>query len=88
LIAAKVRSALDGGLKVILCIGETLDERNGNQTLDVLRQQISATLPGVKKEELPHLVVAYEPVWAIGTNLTASDSQIEEAHAFVRDLAK
>jgi triosephosphate isomerase len=88
LIARKVRAALDGGLKVILCIGETIEERKANQTLQVLRHQISASLQGIQKEELPWLVVAYEPVWAIGTNLTASDSQIEEAHAFVRDLAK
>lgn len=87
-IARKLRAALDAGLHVILCIGETLDERQSGQTLDVLKTQLAACLPVVKAGEAARLVIAYEPVWAIGTNVIATNEQIVEAHGFVRELAR
>lgn len=80
----KIAAALAAGLTVLFCIGETLDEREGNKTLDVLRTQISDGLAGFTADQLQKLIVAYEPVWAIGTGKTATDEQAQEAHAFIR----
>jgi triosephosphate isomerase len=73
------------GLTPIVCIGETLAEREENRTFDVLRTQVEGSLRGVAAEQLSRLVVAYEPVWAIGTGRTATPAQAGEAHAFVRE---
>ena len=73
-------------LGTILCIGETLDERESGQMFDVLRRQVCAGLKGLGVESMAKVVIAYEPVWAIGTGKTASDQQAQEAHAFIRSL--
>jgi triosephosphate isomerase len=83
-INRKVHAALSAGLKVILCIGETLDERKASRTNDVLNSQLSGSLAGVNATALENVVLAYEPVWAIGTGVNATPQQAQEAHAFVR----
>jgi triosephosphate isomerase len=83
-INKKVRAALAAGLRVILCVGETLEEREANQTENVLRTQIEGGLAEVLPEALARLVIAYEPVWAIGTGRNATPEQAQEAHAFLR----
>ena len=85
-LARKVPAALAAGLQPILCVGETLDEREGDETETVLRRQIETDLAGVADEELRKLVIAYEPVWAIGTGRNATPAQAAEAIAFIRSL--
>ncbi len=85
-INAKVRKARELNLKPIFCIGETLDERKAGQLEKVLRTQVSLGLKGVTERDLQDIVIAYEPVWAIGTGVTATAEQAQEAHAFVRSL--
>ncbi len=80
----KVHAALKVGLKVILCIGETLEERKANKTESVLDTQLTGSLAKITAEHLKNMVVAYEPVWAIGTGLNATPQQAQDAHAFVR----
>ncbi len=80
----KIRAALTVGLTPIVCVGETLDERDGNRTLDVLDRQVGDGLSGFDAEEIQRLVVAYEPVWAIGTGRTATPDQAQDAHAHIR----
>ena len=84
IVAKKVKKALSAGLKVILCIGETLAERDGGVTEKVLERQVKADLEGLTKEQLASVVVAYEPIWAIGTGRNATPQQAEDAHAFIR----
>ena len=83
-INKKVKAVLNSGLKPILCIGETLDQRKSNETKDVLFYQLKEGLNGVEK--LDDVVIAYEPVWAIGTGETATTEQVSEAHKWVRDI--
>jgi triosephosphate isomerase len=83
-VAEKLGVALSAGLAPVLCVGETLAERNGGQTFDVLARQLDSALRGHGPEKLSSLVLAYEPVWAIGTGVTATPGQAEEAHAFLR----
>jgi triosephosphate isomerase len=83
-INRKVRAGLDAGLSVILCVGETLADRQSDRTESVLDQQLTAGLAGVSASSLNRLVVAYEPVWAIGTGHTATPQQAQAAHAFLR----
>jgi triosephosphate isomerase len=85
-INQKVLASLKGQLKPILCIGETLAEREGNQTLKVVQTQLEAGLDGVSKDLATNVVIAYEPVWAIGTGKVASTEQAQEVHAFIRSL--
>ena len=80
----KVRAALRSGLTPIVCIGEVLAERDGGQTLDRIDEQLAKGLAGFPKEDMARLVIAYEPVWAIGTGRTASPAQAEEVHAHIR----
>ena len=80
----KVRAALKAGLMPIMCVGETLAEREGGRTFDVLKAQLLEGLAGFAALELSPLVLAYEPVWAIGTGLTATPDQAQEVHAFLR----
>jgi triosephosphate isomerase len=80
----KVRAALDKDLLPVLCIGETLEERNGGQMDSVIERQLSTGLDWVKQEEISRVTLAYEPVWAIGTGVTATPEQAQEAHVFVR----
>ncbi|HEU0264622.1 MAG TPA: triose-phosphate isomerase [Geobacterales bacterium] len=80
----KSRAALASGLTVILCIGETLAEREAGTTLAVLERQLKGGMAGMTASDMQHLIVAYEPVWAIGTGKTATSAQAQEAHAFIR----
>ena len=82
----KVLAALANELKPILCVGETLAEREGGRTLEVVRTQTEAALAGVTAEQLTSLVIAYEPVWAIGTGKVATTAQAQEVHAYIRGL--
>jgi len=80
----KIGAAISANLTAIFCIGETLTEREQNKTFDVLKTQICGGLTGISASMLQKLIIAYEPVWAIGTGKTASDEQAQEAHAFIR----
>lgn len=86
LINSKAHALAKTDLGIILCIGETLEERETDQMFSVLRRQIRLGLKTLSAEQMAGLVVAYEPVWAIGTGKTASDEQAQEAHAFIRSL--
>ena len=85
-INQKVRKALAMGLRGILCVGENLEEREGNKTEAVLERQMRNGLADVKKEQLQELVLAYEPVWAIGTGRNATPDQAQQASAFIRKI--
>jgi triosephosphate isomerase (TIM) len=85
-LAEKVPAALDAGLKPILCVGETEEEREAGDTERKLRHQVQEGLEKVAKERLGDVVIAYEPIWAIGTGLVATPEQAQEAIAFVRAL--
>ena len=80
----KTIAAFAAGLTPIVCIGETLDQRDRNETMDVLDRQISKGLEGLTGEQLTLLVIAYEPVWAIGTGRTATPAQAGDAHTHIR----
>ncbi len=84
----KLHFALASGLKVMFCIGETLEERQSGKMHDVLTRQVVKGLAGLEASQCAHLAIAYEPVWAIGTGVTATPEQAEEAHAYVRGLIK
>ena len=84
LLNKKTNAALGAGLKVIFCIGELLAEREANQTETVLDRQLAAGLAGLTAEQMANVVLAYEPVWAIGTGKVATPEQAQAAHAFVR----
>ena len=86
LIAKKALAAHAASLKPIVCVGETLAEREANQTEQVLETQVRGSLAGLTKEQMIETVVAYEPVWAIGTGKTATTQQAQDAHAFIRGL--
>jgi triosephosphate isomerase len=86
LIGKKVAASLKAGLTPIFCIGETLDERNGGNLESVLTRQVEAGLAEVAENDLHKVVVAYEPVWAIGTGVVATPGQAQDAHKFVRSL--
>ena len=86
LLNEKLHFAIGAGLKVMFCIGETLDEREGGQMNVVLERQVARGLEGLSEDQFAHVVLAYEPVWAIGTGVTATPEQAEEAHEFVRGL--
>ncbi len=83
-ISRKVHAALAAGLHVILCLGETLDERNGHRTEAVLDAQLTGSLAGLDAAGLRRVVLAYEPVWAIGTGVNATPEQAQQAHAYIR----
>ncbi|MDD2752136.1 MAG: triose-phosphate isomerase [Candidatus Omnitrophica bacterium] len=84
----KIKAALQSGLTPIVCVGETLAEREKGLTFKILEDHIQGAFKGFLQEDALKLVVAYEPVWAIGTGKTASPAQAEEAHKFIRDLLK
>ncbi|MFA7567493.1 MAG: triose-phosphate isomerase [Alkalispirochaeta sp.] len=86
LINEKVLLALEEGLDVILCIGETLDEREAGQVDDVNRRQLTSGLTGVPAESLSRFTIAYEPVWAIGTGKTATPDDADTVHAAIRKI--
>lgn len=82
----RTRAALDNGLKVILCVGETLEQREKNITFETIAIQTKIALTGVSEAELKNVIIAYEPVWAIGTGKTATAAQAEEIHACIRNV--
>jgi triosephosphate isomerase len=86
LIAKKAASVHAASLKPIVCVGETLAEREGGQTEKVLETQVRGSLAGLSGEQMFETIVAYEPVWAIGTGKTATTQQAQDAHAFIRGL--
>jgi triosephosphate isomerase len=86
LIAKKAVTAHAAALKPIVCVGETLAEREAGQTQKVLETQVRDGLGGLTKEQMAETIIAYEPVWAIGTGKTATTRQAQEAHAFIRGL--
>ncbi len=86
IINRKVLAALTYKLRPILCVGETLEERDGDKIEQILTTQLTGGLAGVTADQLSSLVIAYEPVWAIGTGRTASPEQAQEAHAFIRKV--
>ena len=83
-INRKVQAALAAGLQVILCLGETLDERKADRTEAVLDTQLTGGLAGLDAADLKGVVLAYEPVWAIGTGVNATPEQAQQAHAYIR----
>ena len=83
-LVEKTKLALANGLKVILCVGENLDEREAGKHFDVCESQIKNVLYNFTAEDMASIVIAYEPVWAIGTGKTATAEQAEEIHAFIR----
>ncbi|MBR2965858.1 MAG: triose-phosphate isomerase [Clostridia bacterium] len=85
-VLLRTKAALSAGLKPIVCIGETLEERNNGQMEQVLSRQVKEGFKDVTVEELANVIVAYEPVWAIGTGVTATDEQANDAIAFVRSV--
>jgi triosephosphate isomerase len=86
LINKKVHATILGGLLPILCVGELLEERKANKTAEVVTRQMKKGLAGISEEKMAAITIAYEPVWAIGTGLTATPQQAQEVHALIRKL--
>jgi triosephosphate isomerase len=86
LLNKKTKLALSKGLKPIFCCGEVLEERESGKLFDVIREQVTMGLEGLTKEDMSKVVIAYEPVWAIGTGVVATPDQAQEMHKFIRDL--
>ena len=84
MVNRKVRAALEGKLRPIVCVGETLEERDNGKARDVVSEQIVGSLSGLTASDLDRIIVAYEPVWAIGTGRTATPEQAQEMQAFIR----
>lgn len=82
----RLKAVLAGGLRCILCVGESLDEREAGSTEAVVRRQVTAGLAGVTKEQLGGVIIAYEPIWAIGTGKTATSAEAQEVCGFIRTL--
>lgn len=85
LVNRKITAAIERGMGVIFCIGEVLDDRNADRTESVLATQLEGGLAGFTSRQVEKLVIAYEPVWAIGTGVTATPDQAEATHAFIRN---
>jgi triosephosphate isomerase len=86
IVNLKTRSALTAGLTPIVCVGETLEERDDGRTQGVVTSQIKGSLAGLSPAEVEQIVIAYEPVWAIGTGKVATPEQAQEVHALIRGL--
>lgn len=84
IVSRKTRAALSAGLTAIVCVGETLAQREAGNAESVVRSQLRSGLGGLTVTDLPRIIVAYEPVWAIGTGRTATPEQAQEMHAFIR----
>lgn len=82
----KLKSLLKENIKPIVCVGEKLEERKRGKTFDVIKDHVINSLAGISKEEMSRTVIAYEPVWAIGTGVNATKEQAEEAHKYIRTL--
>lgn len=88
LVHRKLKRALASGLRPLICVGESLEERDQGRTKEVIERQVSSALESMDKKGLGNLVMAYEPVWAIGTGRTASPRQAQEAHLWIRNHLK
>jgi len=86
LINKKIKTAFAKALKPIFCIGELLEQREKGQTMNVVSMQIEKGLEGISSEQMKNVIIAYEPVWAIGTGKTATPEQAQEVHSFIREL--
>ena len=86
ILREKVLLALKNNLKVIFCIGETLEERESNKQNEVVKAELEGSVFNLTKDEFANIVIAYEPIWAIGTGKTATAEQAEEIHAYIRSL--
>lgn len=86
MINKKIKKALEHKLKVIFCVGETLEEREKSITMQVIRTQVNGGLSGIPEESMKEIIIAYEPVWAIGTGKNATPQQAQEVHKFIRDF--
>ena len=86
LVAARYKQSIAGGVRPILCVGETLDEREQGKTLEVIDAQLEAVFSTAGVDSLAHAVIAYEPVWAIGTGRTATSAQAQEVHKHIRGV--
>jgi len=82
----KIRATLAGGLRIMVCVGETLDEREAGRMEDVVEREVADGFVDMSAEDMADVVIAYEPIWAIGTGRTATPEQANEAHWFIRDL--
>jgi triosephosphate isomerase len=87
-INKKIKKALQSDLLPIFCVGESLQERESEVTNDIIKRQITEGLKNISSAEMQKIIIAYEPVWAIGTGKTASPQQAEDVHAFIRGLVK
>lgn len=88
LINEKIKTALTEELKPIFCIGETLEEREAGQEKEILKKQLAGGLDEISLDQMRNIIIAYEPVWAIGTGRTATPAQAEEMHSFIRSYIK
>jgi len=88
IVNKKVKAALKIGLTPIVCVGETLEEREKGKTFAVLTDHVTNSLEGLTADEMKNVYIAYEPVWAIGTGKTATPEQVQQAHQFIRGLIK
>lgn len=88
MINLKLKALLKSKIKPILCIGETLEERQNNLTFEIIESQIEKAFSGVSMELLEKVTIAYEPVWAIGTGISASSDQAQEVHSYIRNYLK
>ena len=86
LINKKLKKALLIGLKPIVCIGELLEEREAGKTKEIINNQVNETFKDLDKDQIIHTVIAYEPIWAIGTGKTATPEQAEEIHVYIREI--
>ncbi|HSW68569.1 MAG TPA: triose-phosphate isomerase [Gammaproteobacteria bacterium] len=86
LIAAKFKTAQEFGIQPILCIGETLKQREQGQTENIIQQQLASVIEAASIDAFRYAVIAYEPVWAIGTGLTATPAEAQKVHAFIRNI--
>ena len=84
IVSKKAQASIAAGLTVIACVGETLDQRDAGKALDIVKEQLIGSLSGLTASDLDRIIVAYEPVWAIGTGRTATPDQAQEMHAFIR----
>ena len=84
-MSKKARAVLHAAMRPVVCFGETLAERDAGRTLEVVSSQLHGSLAGVAVEEMAHVELAYEPVWAIGTGRNATPTQAQEVHAHVRE---
>lgn len=85
-LTLKIRQALANNLKVIFCCGESLDQRSSGEHFDWVNRQISESLFGLSASDFSNIVIAYEPIWAIGTGVTATSAQAQEVHHFIRSI--